>query len=626
MATQTKIVTTAINAGAGIAWINLSNLFVIDDTFASVDLFDQETSQSAKCSMSGNVFTIPTGSTIDRIKVVLKGANCNAGNINVVTVRMMVAGNAAGNNKAANEALAIITPTDITWDFLNSGIGEWNLDATVAQVNATDFGVFIQLKNTQNFAETDTGFIDAVEITITYTSVGGTTYTRSLTATEIGTTILNRKIKYIRNKSSIEVSVPIINRVFKYFRGIPAISTGLGNFAEVSIPNISRTFLFYRTLISIENSVSIFSRQLIYIRQFVSTVLGISAINRFFIFIRILLYQEIIQSNINRTIVFIRNMFSLENSNSIIHIIFQYVRNLFSALVSVTNIDKNSIYARSIFIFEIGVPILRRSLNYIRNISIENISIAYILRASLYIRNFIVYEISIPLLIKVSIFLRNLFSIGVSTSNLLRILLFFRDLFSLEISILTFSKISTFFRNLFSLEISNSNIISIIKYIRSLFSIENSTIIFNIQYIYNRILISFSQSFSSFYFIKVRGIVLFATAQIITFLNVLKSFFRPLYVQSNFIPSILQSSTSSIIQIIRQGGSRVKNKIKHFVIRIKSSSDEKFRTSELQLLENEQVPTIKLNTENISEDKKNVFIRVKNFIIPTRNIYIRKKK
>jgi hypothetical protein len=148
-------------------WIDPDNA-VDTVAFATVAL-DQSTGDSPSdyIDVTDFGFSIPTGSTIDGITVSFnKKGSDNGGGISDIkdsTVQLIVGGSATGSNKATTTEW----PVAATVTSYGGSADLWTLTPTVAQVNASNFGVRIAALAVLN--EAGTASVNSVKIAIAYT-------------------------------------------------------------------------------------------------------------------------------------------------------------------------------------------------------------------------------------------------------------------------------------------------------------------------------------------------------------------------------------------------------------------------------------------------------------------------
>lgn len=144
-----------------------------DDVIASIDHVTitihytaEETGDYLDLTNFG--FAVPTGATIDGITVEVERSQSGTGtSIEDVTVQMIDGGSASGDNLAK---VGVSWPaSDATAEYGGPSTS-WGVSWTVAKVNATNFGVRLQVKGDVGV---DTARIDHVTITVHYTTASG---------------------------------------------------------------------------------------------------------------------------------------------------------------------------------------------------------------------------------------------------------------------------------------------------------------------------------------------------------------------------------------------------------------------------------------------------------------------
>lgn len=168
--------TTIGDAGVA-AWANPSNAGTNDTSYASVDLdgsgslLDQ--SHYLKCTNLTNLSSIPDGSTINGIRVTVRGfyaeiePGSNAPSYN--NIRLFIGGSYQGDNKA-------LTPVDQNLDTevannFGGAADTWSLGVALTAANIKDsaFGVGIAIIQNGGNGDETTSNIDYVEFLIDYT-------------------------------------------------------------------------------------------------------------------------------------------------------------------------------------------------------------------------------------------------------------------------------------------------------------------------------------------------------------------------------------------------------------------------------------------------------------------------
>ena len=169
--TQVKFVGVGASTGTGVQpWINLANITADDGSSVDVErkMKSPSDTEDLEATMTGNLFTIPSGATIDGILVKTESVDGESAGCVDNVIKIMKAGSQVGVNQLRGGSSPNEWPvasTDNTWGGATAlwGATPW----TVAEVNAGGFGVGIKLA-----ADSGTWClvsIDYVQITVYYT-------------------------------------------------------------------------------------------------------------------------------------------------------------------------------------------------------------------------------------------------------------------------------------------------------------------------------------------------------------------------------------------------------------------------------------------------------------------------
>ena len=164
--------TSANNTAIGTyAWNNPGNA-TADDGVNTTARGPTGTNQISNYLRATNFgFSIPTGSNIDGILVEIERRRENANNGTEHTVSLVKGGTVSGDNKADT---ATNMPTTMTNKSFGSSSDLWGLSFTVADINASDFGVVFSVSMTRpGFKSFNDGIVDFIRITVHYTEVAG---------------------------------------------------------------------------------------------------------------------------------------------------------------------------------------------------------------------------------------------------------------------------------------------------------------------------------------------------------------------------------------------------------------------------------------------------------------------
>lgn len=166
--TQTLVGTGADGGGDDEGpWLNASNI-TADDGVPSTSTIDGagEDSNFLHGTMGGNQFTIPAG-TIDGIEFEYE-VKADDTDVTEKAIYLIIGGSRVGSNKSTNTAY---TTGYVVRN--RGGVADtWGLTPSVAQVNATNFGVAVQCFD-DGGGRGDKASIDYMKITVTYTPSGG---------------------------------------------------------------------------------------------------------------------------------------------------------------------------------------------------------------------------------------------------------------------------------------------------------------------------------------------------------------------------------------------------------------------------------------------------------------------
>lgn len=157
--------TSGTNSSVGsFAWSNTVDILSSDNSRAKVDL-DNNGDISNYVTATNFGFTIPVGATIDGIVVdIERSDNGGSGNIKDNIVKIIKAGTITGTDKSAG---ANWPSSDATKTY-GTATDLWGTTWTVANINASTFGVAISAKRTGGGGN-NRARIDNIQITVYYT-------------------------------------------------------------------------------------------------------------------------------------------------------------------------------------------------------------------------------------------------------------------------------------------------------------------------------------------------------------------------------------------------------------------------------------------------------------------------
>jgi hypothetical protein len=153
--------TSEVNNGTGISWVNMTNIRASDDSRSDTgNLITPSASKILQCTGYG--FSIPSTASIVGVKVTIEREKTGSGTIKDSTVKLVVAGSGAGNDKADTSTAWPSSDDTVVY---GSSSDTWGNSLTVSQVNASDFGVQIKVQCMSGTADPQ---IDYVAITVYY--------------------------------------------------------------------------------------------------------------------------------------------------------------------------------------------------------------------------------------------------------------------------------------------------------------------------------------------------------------------------------------------------------------------------------------------------------------------------
>ncbi len=154
--------------GSGSGWTSSSNIVSSNGSDASVTLGSSATSANLDATNFG--FSIPSTATILGITATVERAASSTTRIQDNHVQLLKAGSTTGITD--KPATGVYWPTSDANRTYGSGTDLWGTTWTPAQVNASNFGLRLQARNTTTTSTTAT--VDYVEITVTYidTTIG----------------------------------------------------------------------------------------------------------------------------------------------------------------------------------------------------------------------------------------------------------------------------------------------------------------------------------------------------------------------------------------------------------------------------------------------------------------------
>lgn len=211
------------NAVGSTAWSNPGNATTDDATYATTA--GTSGAQSNYLKVSGFGFAVPAGATLDGFTVDIRRKSSQNASLRYTydaVVSLLIGGAVTGNNKGA--LTTKWTTTDATATY-GGAADKWGTTPTLAQVNASNFGVVLSVKN---FGGTGaTASVNWIKVTVTYT-VGGTTYTQTVAGSVTSTGSL--KIEVRKTVAGSTVGAGAVSR--SVGRGVGGTVTGAGSLSR----------------------------------------------------------------------------------------------------------------------------------------------------------------------------------------------------------------------------------------------------------------------------------------------------------------------------------------------------------------------------------------------------------
>jgi len=161
---------TNVTGVGTIGWSNPTNIYTSNDARATINLPTSATSNYLQATNFG--FSIPNGSTIDGIEVLIERRKSGTSSANPIdNIIKLVKGNViGGTNKSAG--VNWVNTIDQTFTF-GSSSDLWGNTLTVSDVNASDFGVALSVSWVGDKFSPGRPEVDHIQITVHYTTGGG---------------------------------------------------------------------------------------------------------------------------------------------------------------------------------------------------------------------------------------------------------------------------------------------------------------------------------------------------------------------------------------------------------------------------------------------------------------------
>ncbi len=184
-------------------------------------------------------FSIPSGATIDGIKVEIYKKRAALDTIYDNEVKLVVGGSVTGSNYAATSTK---WPSSFTYSSYGGSSDKWGLTPTVSQINGSDFGVVLQVKLVPAGKVMAQAYVDHIRITVYYTE-GSSADELTAQAITCGTPTIGKPTiaeKHALTSKTIEVGVPTLEQPTigqKHALTSKAITAGIPTIAK---PNIGQ--------------------------------------------------------------------------------------------------------------------------------------------------------------------------------------------------------------------------------------------------------------------------------------------------------------------------------------------------------------------------------------------------
>lgn len=163
----------ALNSGGGVAWLNVTNVFAPDGSFAQVN-FPLATpgDRSEYILATGYGFAIPGTATITGIVVkALTASDSNAAGVSDQSVKLWKSVVLAPNDHANGSNWGL----SFSYQTYGSSMDLWGTTWTPADINSSGFGVAYAAKNLTSNGRS--GYVDYISVTVYYTVPSGGSWT-----------------------------------------------------------------------------------------------------------------------------------------------------------------------------------------------------------------------------------------------------------------------------------------------------------------------------------------------------------------------------------------------------------------------------------------------------------------
>lgn len=142
-----------------VSWTNPTNIYALDTTYATCIL---DTNQSHYLKATNFGFSLPSNAVVTGVtaKLRCKSVGGQATWISIVSARLVKGGSIVGDDKTGSY------PPVIEGDLIvGSSVDMWSTALTYSDINASNFGVVISMKNISTAV---TVYVNAIDLTVNY--------------------------------------------------------------------------------------------------------------------------------------------------------------------------------------------------------------------------------------------------------------------------------------------------------------------------------------------------------------------------------------------------------------------------------------------------------------------------
>jgi hypothetical protein len=154
-------------------------------------------------------FSIPSGATIDGIKVEIDRKRDSSSSVLDYVIKLVIGGSVTGSNYAVTWTN---WPTSDAYASYGGSSDKWGLTPTVSQINSSDFGVVLQVEMEPPPMTTAYAYVDHIRITVYYTE-GSTAHELTAKTITSGTPTIEKPTiaqKHALTSKTIEAGVPTL--------------------------------------------------------------------------------------------------------------------------------------------------------------------------------------------------------------------------------------------------------------------------------------------------------------------------------------------------------------------------------------------------------------------------------